>query len=139
VLAVYRPVIPDSATINKGQHEDALDSFRRECAAAGYERADGLIDLAEVQHYGLATDLLDWTSNPMVALFFACSEEQEEDGAVFTFNKQETVSEEEEKGDNWKEIKGLKLYNPPLVDARIARQGDYLRCKLRTKDRCERS
>jgi hypothetical protein len=32
-LAVYRPVIPDSATINKGQHEDALDSFRRECAA----------------------------------------------------------------------------------------------------------
>ncbi|CAM1631275.1 FRG domain [Bartonella apihabitans] len=44
--------------------------------------------LMHSQHYGLPTRLLDVTMNPLVALFFACSDEEQkdQDGAVFVFD-----------------------------------------------------
>lgn len=35
------------------------------------------------QHYGLPTRLLDWTFNPLIALYFACCSHSEIDGVVF--------------------------------------------------------
>lgn len=38
-----------------------------------------------LQHYGLHTRLLDLTSNPLIALYFACVGEPRKDGKVFCF------------------------------------------------------
>lgn len=47
--------------------------------------------LAFSQHYGLPTNLLDFSYSPLISLYFACSGENEKDGYVYFLSKKRMI------------------------------------------------
>lgn len=70
------------------------------------------------QHHGLETSLLDWTSNPLVALFFACDGEDEVDnsGGVWKSERQHfTTANHSMFISPFHEEKGAAYGNKPML------------------------
>lgn len=61
------------------------------------------------QHYGLPTRLLDWSTNPLAALFFACCGDSAEQGYVYAMDAGKIIPEPAE---GWK---GDKLYQTVMT------------------------
>lgn len=81
VPSIYRP---GALGISHPNH--LSDWKRRASRFASPLPRDDVEWLVLAQHYGLATALLDWTTSPLVALFFACDDEQHRtaEGAVWS-------------------------------------------------------
>ena len=78
--------------------------------------------LAFAQHHGLATRLLDWSMNPLVACYFACAEEAAEDGAVFIFETPHEMATEQTTIENLENIEGVVAYMPRSISPRVLNQ-----------------
>ena len=105
-----------------------LEKFKSEIKSMNLDKFDenNWNFLSIAQHYGLPTRLLDWTSNPLVALWFAFFEEGDYDGSdqfrfVWGVAFDENLTGEYPKQD-YNNFKGVQVFKPIEIDQRIINQ-----------------
>ena len=135
-------VIKNPKYLAYAKEKSILQSFILEASGILNIPTNDLLRWAEyAQHYGVPTRFLDWSRNPLVALFFACRDRKNKDGAVWMMHGvnykrflsknlkiEDSITVKEIITDLLNDNKDIEyplLYTPYYVDARMSAQSSY--------------
>ena len=88
--------------------------------------------MAKIQHFKGATGLIDFTADPLAALWFACFENKGGDGAIYMLNRTEDIEPiknydtvKKQTAEDFFGKEKLWIWRPPNIETRIVSQDSW--------------
>jgi hypothetical protein len=128
-----KPLIPsivrdnpksDTTNLEKKMLEELIRRTKTKLNSTQFDEWDWLV---YAQHFGMKTRLLDWTSNPLTALWFSCSNEFKKniDSVVYILKNAETFLLDKQKEKSPFNRTKTRILKPTLNNERIIAQAGW--------------
>lgn len=128
VPGVYRPDFTQRAMRleKSGDIEDKRLHLEREMlaqfrnAGAAFLNRESLVEIYfAAQHFGMPTRLLDWSTNPLAALFFACDGQPDKDGVIYAMDARKIIPRKAMRTDAERLFRAAMTMRHPFVQYAI--------------------
>ena len=93
---------------------------KQSCRLDNFHYENEFENMAIAQHHGFPTKYLDWSSNILIATFFACSENLDTDGKLFAYFPTHYITEPNEK--SLTDFDDIVAFQPRPISDRIQSQ-----------------